>query len=77
MENTKARFPPSLSSVGRDYEYKTFCKKYGEPITCGDRFASIRFEYCCQKFPRRMFKQMIELAADPVQGIRHGRSWPT
>jgi hypothetical protein len=72
MEGKKPGFPPSLNAVKS--EYKIFCDSYGGPIICDDRFAKIKFEYCCREFPRQMFEPTIERwTADPDHGIRH---WP-
>jgi len=72
MDGNKPRIPPSLNAIKS--EYKIFCERHGGPITCGDRFKGINFEYCCRELPRQKFQPTIDSwASDPVNGIRH---WP-
>jgi hypothetical protein len=72
MEGNRPRFPPSINAVKS--EYKKLWEQHGGPIICDERFANIRFESCCRKFPRQVFEPITKRwAIDPVHAIRH---WP-
>jgi hypothetical protein len=74
-EGKKPRFPPSLNAVKS--EYKIFCDSYGGPIICDDRFAKIKFEYCCREFPRQMFDRRLNAGRRiRIMEFVIGRSWP-